>query len=111
MSSLPAADTTTNAYPWHTVLTSIQIGDSINIEKEYRFDYYAPPKNQNGSPDYRNYYVFGRGGGPEQDLFLPDPLADIPFKWSISGANTNKTLRQHYTLSGEVGKYFINRGG
>lgn len=109
MSSRTPIDTTTNAYPWHTVLTSIAVGDGTNVEKEYKFDYYAPPPGeQYASPDYWNYYVFGRGGGPDQDLFLPDPLADISFLRYTSGSSTDsETLRQNFGVN--TSKYFIDR--
>jgi YD repeat-containing protein len=108
MSSRVPIDTTTNAYPWHTVLNSVAIGDSITVEKVYRFDYYAPPIGQYASPDYWNYYVFGRGGGPDQDLFLPDPLADVSFLSHTSGPSTDsQTLRELF--GGNTIKYFIDR--
>lgn len=108
MSNRTSIDTTINAYPWHTVLTSIVVGDSINVEKEYKFDYYAPPNGQYASPDYWNYYVFGRGGGPDQDLFLPDPLADVSFLCYTSASSSDaETLREHYGVN--TSKYFIDR--
>ncbi|MDR0660838.1 MAG: hypothetical protein LBG19_08595 [Prevotellaceae bacterium] len=108
MSSNISVDTTTNAYPWHTVLTSVRIGDDADIEKEYTFDYYDPPKNSHGSPDYWNYYAFGRGKGSEQDLFLPDPIADISFTTHISGWNASSgTLGRDWRANN--GRYFINR--
>ncbi len=108
MSSRLSIDTTTNAYPWHTVLTSVTIGNGSSVEKEYKFDYFAPPSGQYASPDYWNYYVFGRGGGPDQDLFLPDPLADVSFLRFTNGPSTDsETLRQNYGAN--TSKYFIDR--
>ena len=106
MSSNTTVDTTTNPYPWHTVLASVAIGNGTSIEKEYKFDYYEPPYAQ-ASPDYWSYYAFGRGGGPDQDLFLPDPLADIPFLYRAGVLTTSNTLRQAYGQN--TSKYFVNR--
>ena len=70
MSSSSPVNITTNTSPWHTVLSSVAIGDGVGIEKEYKFDYYAPPNSRLGSPDYWNYYVFGRGMGSDQGFYL-----------------------------------------
>ena len=109
LSSASTVNTNTNAYPWHTVLTSVKIGNGNIIEKEYNLEYYLPPTNMQGSPDYWNYYVFGRGGGPNQDLFLPNSFANISFVSSIVGGNTiyHKTLQQYY--GSNASKYFIDR--
>ena len=52
---------------WHNVLSSIEIGDGVNTEQKYTFDYYSPPSGS-ASPDYWNYYVFGRNNN--HDMFV-----------------------------------------
>lgn len=72
--------------PWHYVLKTIKIGDATTIEKEYRFDYYKP-SGIGASPDYWNYYVFGRKA-TDQRLFIPIGLKDKEINAGLVYQNT-----------------------
>lgn len=98
------APTNSNATPWHVLLTSVNIGNGVNVEKKYNLEYYEPSGNTIPYPDQWGYYKYNAGAGGTLHLlqeFGSDYIVSQPFQSGGNSSQNLNLLRNYYTPPGD----------
>ena len=98
-----------NDVPWHVLLTSVHIGDGINVEKKYNLEYFEPAAGKVPYPDQWGFYKYNSGSGGYLRLFTEfglDNMVTEPFMSGGISINKIRPLRDTYLSPND---YLSNR--